>query len=290
MKPRAILIENVRGLTRPKFLPYFEYVLMQLSLPEVTAATREGWREHRSRLHGLLRKEISVELRYDIYYRLINCADHGVPQMRYRVFVVGFRSDLGVQWRWPECTHSRAALELSKLDGTYWPVHGERNPRRPEPPRRTTGRIARWQTVRDALNGLPDPRSAEGARIPNHVFIPGARVYPGHAGSQLDLPAKTLKAGDHGNPGGENVLIQGDGTPRYLTVREAARIQTFPDEYEFAGPRTECMRQLGNAVPVLVGRILAEAIAARLLKREPLRSTSSQHRPPWIRSEQLSIA
>jgi DNA (cytosine-5)-methyltransferase 1 len=54
--------------------------------------------------------------------------------------------------------------------------------------------------VRDALSGLGEP---DGKR--NHVLQIGARVYPGHTGSPLDLPAKALKAGDHGVPGGENM-------------------------------------------------------------------------------------
>ena len=70
---------------------------------------------------------------------------------------------------------------------------------------------------------------------------------------RLDEPAKTLKAGDHGVPGGENMLAASDGSVRYFTVREAARLQTFPDDYIFPVPWTEAMRQLGNAVPVQPG-------------------------------------
>jgi len=97
----------------------------------------------------------------------------------------------------------------------------------------------------------------EHPEILNHVGNPGARVYPGHTGSPLDEPAKTLKAGDHGVPGGENMLRRPDGTVRYFTVREAARLQTFPDAYHFQGAWTEAMRQLGNAVPVALARAVA---------------------------------
>jgi DNA (cytosine-5)-methyltransferase 1 len=54
-----------------------------------------------------------------------------------------------------------------------------------------------------------------------------------------------------------------DGTYRYFTVRESARIQTFPDDYVFSGSWTEAMRQIGNAVPVR----LAEAIGNSILKQ-----------------------
>jgi DNA (cytosine-5)-methyltransferase 1 len=121
-----------------------------------------------------------------------------------------------------------------------------------------------WLTVRDAISDLPDPEQRPNSNIPNHVFIRGARSYPGHTGSPLDAPAKTLKAGDHGVPGGENMLARIDGSIRYFTVREAARLQTFPDEYIFSGGWSESMRQLGNAVPVRLAETVAKSVAQTL--------------------------
>jgi site-specific DNA-cytosine methylase len=96
------------------------------------------------------------------------------------------------------------------------------------------------------------------------IFQDGAKVYPGHTGSPLDLPAKTLKAGGHGVPGGENMMVLENGDVRYFSVRESARLQTFPDGYVFHGSWTETMRQLGNAVPVTLGRQVAASVALRL--------------------------
>jgi DNA (cytosine-5)-methyltransferase 1 len=122
-----------------------------------------------------------------------------------------------------------------------------------------------WKTVRDAIDDLPDPRKkGKTTSIANHIFQPGARSYPGHTGSPLDEPAKALKAGDHGVPGGENMLRHPNGRIRYFTVRESARLQTFPDDYLFHGSWTESMRQLGNAVPVQLGKIVAESIAKKI--------------------------
>ena len=101
-----------------------------------------------------------------------------------------------------------------------------------------------------------------------HRFQPGARPYPGHTGSPLDLPAKTLKAGDHGVPGGENMLLRPDGSTRYFTIRESARLQTFPDGYLLHGAWSEAMRQLGNAVPVALGHLVAGGVAERLITTE----------------------
>jgi DNA (cytosine-5)-methyltransferase 1 len=139
-------------------------------------------------------------------------------------------------------------------------------------PRRLKTRIERlqslaferpWLTVRDVIADLPNPER-RGNGVLNHQFIPGARTYIGHTGSPLDEPAKTLKAGDHGVPGGENMLVSPDGTVRYFTVRESARLQTFPDDYLFAGSWGEIMRQLGNAVPVRLAQMLASRIRQAL--------------------------
>lgn len=73
-------------------------------------------------------------------------------------------------------------------------------------------------------------------------------------------------------PGGENMLLETTGKVRYFTIRESARLQTFPDEFIFPGSWTESMRQIGNAVPVT----LAEAIAKQL--RFTLRMDSPEAR------------
>ena len=125
-----------------------------------------------------------------------------------------------------------------------------------------------WVTVRDALTGLGEPNGRNG-----HVMQPGARPYPGHTGSPLDLPAKALKAGDHGVPGGENMLVRDDGTFRYFTIRESARLMGLPDDYEFPRSWTESMRCMGNAVPVQLGEaigawLVSQVEAARRVRRD----------------------
>jgi DNA (cytosine-5)-methyltransferase 1 len=130
---------------------------------------------------------------------------------------------------------------------------------------------APWRTVRDAIADLPDPETKAALKVPNHMFQGGARSYPGHTGSPLDLPAKTLKAGDHGVPGGENMLVKANGDVRYFTVRESARIQTFPDGFRFHGSWSETMRQLGNAVPVLLAQRVASSVAEKLAIAEIIR-------------------
>lgn len=148
--------------------------------------------------------------------------------------------------------------------------------RRPERPKvpipaelRPDEAKARWRTIRDALVGLPEPTLTGATGVLNHVLQPGARSYPGHTGSPIDWPAKTLKAGRHGVPGGENMLRETDGSIRYFTVRESARLQTFPDDYELHGPWGKAMRQLGNAVPVELARVVAASVHAALRAEGP---------------------
>ena len=64
------------------------------------------------------------------------------------------------------------------------------------------------------------------------------------------------------------MLLKPDGSLRYFTVRESARLQTFRDDYVFAGAWSEAMRQLGNAVPVMLAQSVAASLAAALTSHD----------------------
>jgi DNA (cytosine-5)-methyltransferase 1 len=275
LKPLAVLIENVRGLARKSFSKYLGYVELMLSYPEIHRRNDESWPEHLVRLEGHLTRGRPSGLYYRVSRRVINAADYGVPQKRERLFIVAIRGDLNVEWSFPSPTHSPDALLWEMYcSGHYWERHRVPVKRRPEPKPALRDRIKGllnrvvpqelmpWRTVRDAIADLPAPHPERGEDEPGltHFAIDGARTYVGHTGSPLDEPAKTLKAGVHGVPGGENMLALSNGSVRYFTVRESARLQTFPDSLVFPSSWTESMRQIGNAVPVA----LAELIARRL--------------------------
>jgi len=274
-RPKAFVFENVKGLTRAAFRNYFEYIKLQLEHPEVASRDDEDWSEHLARLERHHTHGVRDGLHYRVLAQVVNAANHGVPQRRERVVFVGFRDDLDLEWSFPITTHSADALLWEQFgDGVYWERHRVARADRPIDPaasaraERLGGRprTVAWKTVRDAIGDLADPRTQPDAarKIANHRFQGGARSYPGHTGSPLDEPAKTLKAGVHGVPGGENMLALPGGGVRYFTVRESARLQTFPDDFVFHGSWTETMRQLGNAVPLRLAEVVGRGVARKL--------------------------
>lgn len=296
LTPPAFLLENVRNLAGRSFRPYFDYILRQLEFPFQQPRPGEHWADHKERLDRLHAESLFAERddrpTYVVDSTVLNAADFGVPQLRHRVFIVGYRRDLGLRPRFPVESHSEDALLWAQwVERSYWDENWVPKSEIPEMPASVAGRVARlrthgkpmefrWRTLRDAINHepeswtwrpLPEPVTGGDSVFQQHRLIPGARVYEGHTGNDLDRPAKTIKAGDHGNPGGEHVLVRPGREHRYLSIRECARVQTFPDSYHFMGSRSECMRQLGNAVPVLLARELATSVRAQLESLGPSR-------------------
>ncbi|MFJ3786895.1 DNA cytosine methyltransferase [Streptomyces sp. NPDC090093] len=325
MRPKAVICENVRGLLRPSFADYFQYIKNELRLPFMERDSKPTWELHNAalmdalgnpdpKLHALdvdggLPTEDRSPDRYRVIAFPVNAADYGVPQVRNRVVIVAFRADLGVGIVRDFAQHvrnhrfSQSALLRSMRDGSYWERHPDV---RPHVRDRVMARLPReveddgrrpWLTLRDAVKGfrpidglepslpalpavdlarLDEKHDFGGEGLPGHIGWPGARIYKGHTPNELDRPAKTVKAGVHGVPGGESVMelddrVEDFAAPdgwrrlhRYMTVRETARVMTFPDEWVGCGPRGEQMRQLGNAVPVVLGEFFARAVSDAL--------------------------
>lgn len=305
IQPKAVICENVRGLLRPSFREYFNYIQRELEMPFEKRGDRT-WEQHYK--HLLERRETEPDdpkKRYDLVMMPVNAADYGVPQIRNRVIIVAFRRDLNVDRELFKTlvkpTHSETALTRSmEEDGEYW----KRHPQVPDHVKeRVMARLPKtmpmddgllpWHTLRDAIAGIGDNKPLPDVPdewldrtehflggFTEHIGWPGARIYDGHTPNELDRPAKTVKAGVHGVPGGESVmlldeLVADKTVPggaqykhRYMTVRETARVMTFPDTWDLRGPRGEKMRQLGNAVPVALGEVFAKAVATVLDEAE----------------------
>ena len=274
IKPEAFIFENVKGLLRKSFSTYFNYIILQLTYPEIVRSAAGTWQDHLALLERQHTSTGGMALKYNVAFRVLNAADYGIPQMRHRVFIVGFRSDINAQWAFPEGMYSQNALLYDQwVTGRYWDAHSMERPDCPFSQKQLDDIKAKnadlfagkrpWRTVRDALRGLPEPYMEDGTPQ-NHRYHGTAKAYPGHTGSVMDMPSKTIKAGAHGVPGGENMLVLDSGAMRYYTVRESARIQTFPDGYVFRSSWTESMRQIGNAVPVYLARQVGHSVALQL--------------------------
>jgi DNA (cytosine-5)-methyltransferase 1 len=261
LKPPAFVIENVRGLLFKDMELYFKGLLRELRRPSAHHAPRPYATRGRP------------PDEYRVFFRVLNAADFGLAQNRLRLFIIGLKPGLADGWSWPVATHSKESLLKALLADEYWDHHAVA----PLARQRVRERIAkstrkrlerseedshRWRTVRDLIACLTEPaENKESATDPSHYLVPGARLYERHTGSKLDWPAKTVKAGVHGCPGGEHIVILDDGTHRYFTVRECGLLQGFPSGYVFADHRSNAMRQIGNAVPVPVATAVGEQLA-----------------------------
>ncbi|SDR09173.1 DNA (cytosine-5)-methyltransferase 1 [Rhizobiales bacterium GAS113] len=240
-RPRTFLLENVEGLG--------------------FRGKDEGLRLIHARLDAI---NAAHGTNYRASIATLNAADYGVPQVRRRVFVIGSRD--GAPFEFPAATH----VDPSTAD-------------------RADNR-RRYLTAWDALYDLPAPidpavkvRGKWADLLPS---IPEGQNYLWHTdrggGEPLfgwrrrywsfllklakDQPSWTIQA----QPGPATGPLH--WTNRRLTMREMARLQTFPEGVEVVGTIGEAQRQLGNAVPSLLAELLAREIAAQLLGRPRARS------------------
>lgn len=270
LKPKAFLFENVPNLASAH-RDYLEYLEKALALP--TIAQPHQWPDDKERMAKILADRQSVDPSYDVTVEMHVAADFGTGQKRRRLFISGIRKDLGVAYSSPAPTHSYDELMARKwITGQYWDEHALARPTPDDEAmrwirqhnRRTPDLFSMplkpWQTVRDVISRIP-------ADAENHELAPReAKAYPGHTGSPIDAPAKTHRAGDHGVSGGEMMIDYGaeadtQGRYRHYTVREAAALSDFPDNYVFHGSWGDALRQIGNAVPCKLAQAMGKSIA-----------------------------
>jgi len=174
---------------------------------------------------------------YDVFCQAVNAKDHGVPQDRERVMLVGFRKDLGVR-----------GFSLPGGDG---------------------GKT----TLADALAGLPPAAPDEVCRAPFSSRYMSRNRKRGWDEVSYTIPAMAKQVALH--PGSPDMVKLGAdqwrfgqrGETRRLSYRECAAIQTFPQGMEFAGDLTSKYRQIGNAVPVRLAERVAGAVFAVLAEK-----------------------
>ena len=187
---------------------------------------------------------------YEVRIKLLNASDYGVPQNRKRVIFMGISKDFNDDIR----------EEMFK----YFP------------PKSTHGdgikSLNRKITLRDAIGNLPEPDSKDGDEILNHVVTSHKVKINGFIGNRKldwDKPGPTM-VGRGGGTGGPVIAVH-PNLQRRLSVRETARIQSFPDDFEFIGSKSSQYRQIGNAVAVG----FAEALGNMLKEIESVSRTKS---------------
>jgi len=168
-------------------------------------------------------------LGYDVKMYLLNAANYGVPQGRKRVIFLGVLNEIEIEKREilfqnfpPKWTHDSYDHKLKP-----------------------------FKTLRDAIGDLPEPNTAESENILNHYGTNHKVKINGYIGNRKldwDKPGPTI-VGRGGGTGGPVIAVH-PNCKRRFTVRETARIQTFPDDFKFYGSISSQFRQIGNAVAV----------------------------------------
>ncbi|WNS82197.1 DNA (cytosine-5-)-methyltransferase [Domibacillus sp. DTU_2020_1001157_1_SI_ALB_TIR_016] len=176
-------------------------------------------------------------VRYNVTHKLLHAADFGVPQIRKRVFIVGVRSDIEEEFVFPEETHRENPITAQEALDDLW---GQEN----------------------------NPDIFNHSQVSKAKFYPGRRMQ-GNSQIKANAPSITIRAEHHGNIEAHyRSLNEEDPSDmaywRRLTVRECARIQSFPDDFEFLGAASYTYKQVGNAVPPVLGWHLAKSVETLL--------------------------
>lgn len=219
---------------------------------------------------------------YTVHARVLGAARHGVPQYRQRLLVVAFRD--GNEFRWPkptsETTVQEAIGDLPPVEGGWRPEGGAEGfieYREPEECSAFVRRMRKGVSASDkgrVYDHITRPVRADDAEafarmssstlysdLPKHLKRYRDDIFDDkYKRLDADLPSRSITA-----------HIAKDGywyihptQARTLTVREAARLQTFPDHVRFAGPPSAAFRQIGNAVPPRLAERIGDRILAAL--------------------------
>lgn len=171
---------------------------------------------------------------YRMQKQLFNTADYGVPQSRHRVILVGTRLDIDFNYEYPKPIF--ASPKKNEKEG-----------------------VKPWVTVGEALFNIPEPESSH--NLHNHIYSQYKvtnRNFTGHRRTDPNKPSPTILA--RGNGKGGVCAIQHPKNHRRMSVRESAIVQGFPMNFEFLGSMSSCYRQVGNAVPPLFARAIADQL------------------------------
>lgn len=209
-------------------------------------------------------QETSKNLGYNINYRVVNCANYGIPQTRKRFICIGWKSHLK-DFIFPEETHKDPKLIKKQGEGNYKPwvtcgdILSEIDVDLPEDENKRAG-----SKDKDLLTLIPPGDNylffTEKRGHPNPIFKWKSRYWTFLLKLSPDRPSWTIQASFSNNQGPFH------WKNRFLRISELKRIQTFDDNYNLTGNFQEQWRQIGNAVPPKLGYIFAKAIISQYFK------------------------
>ncbi len=185
---------------------------------------------------------------YNITPHLYKFEEYGIPQARHRIIIVGVRNDLNITFRVP------SPAPYTNINNTC--RNAIENP--PIPQNATNNeRTRQSDTVIQRLEHILPGQNAFTANLPKELQlnVSGARISQIYKRLDPNKPAYTVT----GSGGGGTHIYHWE-EPRALTNRERARLQTFPDTYEFIGSKESVRKQIGMAVPCKGVQIIFEAI------------------------------
>lgn len=192
---------------------------------------------------------------YVLTPHLYKFEQYGVPQARHRIIIVGIRKDLDVEYKIPAPTHK---------DPKEWITSKEAIENPPIQDDALNHELTRHQQkVIEMLSYIPQGGNAWSEEIPEHLRlnVKGARLSNIYKRLNPNLPSYTVT----GSGGGGTHMYHYD-EPRALTSRERARLQTFPDDFEFIGGKEAVRKQIGMAVPPLGAKVIVEAVLKSFAK------------------------
>lgn len=187
---------------------------------------------------------------YTIVPNLYKFEEYGVPQARHRIIVVGIRNDLATKYHYkvPSTEMYKGIDNSAKnaIDNPPIPADAFNNER-----------TRQTKTVVERLKYIKPGQNAFNADIPDDLklHVKGAKISQIYRRLEPDKPSYTVTGS-----GGGGTHMYHWSEPRALTNREKARLQTFPDDFEFMGSKESVRKQVGMAVPVRGARIIFEAI------------------------------
>ena len=231
--------------------PLYSYGIKALNLFRPQWFLAENVGGLRNANDGKAFSKILSELReagYVITPHLYKFEEYGIPQARHRIIIVGIRNDLDVIYKVPSA-EIYAAIDNSCRTAIEVP---------PIPANALNNELTRQSaTVVERLTHILPGQNAFTADLPEHLRlnIKGAKISQIYKRLEPDKPSYTVT----GSGGGGTHIYHWD-EPRALTNRERARLQTFPDTFEFKGSKENVRKQIGMAVPCKGAKIIFEAI------------------------------